>query len=190
MCTNLEKVSYVNSRDFIFHMRTFLPRLLNVKYTEFQVSYQKTVIQAFLMEIYRISELKHENLWENSTFLVGEWMHFFQMWSRQYSIFHEGKTAQRFSNEKYEKIPYLMWEILWPYFDMWNRHFHISCQRICILIFISLMWKIPHFNKKILYVYFHVRCTENSTFQVGKIVPRFVYVTNREFYISHSGIYI
>ena len=117
-------------------------------------------------------------------------MHFFQMLNKQYLIFLEGKTARKFSNEKYEKIPYFMWENLWPYFDMWNRHFRISCQRICIPIFITLTWKILHFMQKILYLYFHVRCTENSTFQVGKIVPRCVYVTNRELYISHSEICI
>ena len=39
-------------------------------------------------------------------------MHVFQMLNRQYSIFPEGKTAQRFSNEKYEI-------------------FHISCEETC-----------------------------------------------------------
>ena len=77
-------------------MRTFIPRFSNVKYTEFQVSGQKTFIQAFLMEIERISEIKHKNLLASSIFLVGKLMTVFQILNRQYSIFPEGKTAQRF----------------------------------------------------------------------------------------------
>ena len=60
------------------------------------------------MEIERISELKHENLFANSIFLVGKLMKVFQMLNRHYTVFHNRKTAQRFSNEKYEKIPYFM----------------------------------------------------------------------------------
>ena len=38
-------------------------------------------------------------------------MQVFQMFNRQHSLFHEGKTAQIFSNEKYEKKnPYFMSE--------------------------------------------------------------------------------
>ena len=97
----------------------------------------KTLIQAFLMKIERITELKHKNLLANSIFLVGNLMKVFQILNRQYSVFPEGKRAQRFLNENW-KIPYFMWENLWPYFDMWNRHFLISCQSICLQIFITL----------------------------------------------------
>ena len=57
----------------------------------------------------RIPELKHENLLANSIFLVGNLMKVFQILNRQYSVFPEGKRAQRFLNENW-KIPYFMWE--------------------------------------------------------------------------------
>ena len=85
----------------------------------------------------RIPELKHENLLANSIFLVGNLMKVFQILNRQYSIFPEGKTEQRFLNKNWN-IPYFMWGNLWPHFDMWNRHFLISCQSICLQIFITL----------------------------------------------------
>ena len=39
-------------------------------------------------------------------------MKVFQMLTRQYSVFHEGKTTQSFSYEKYEQKLYLMLENL------------------------------------------------------------------------------
>ena len=95
-----------------------------------------------------------------------------------------------FQMGSFKKNPYFRWENLQPCFDIWNKYFHISYQWICIQIFITLTWKITHYMQKILCPYFNVGWTENSIFLVGKLVPRFVYVNNREFCISHSEICI
>ena len=58
-------------------------------------------------------------------------------WKYRYNISWR-KDSTKISNEKYEKIPYFMWENLWSCFDMWNKYFLISCQNICLQIFITL----------------------------------------------------
>ena len=107
-----------------------------------------------------------------------------------YSISWRKYSRKIFKWAIWKKNPYFRWENLQPCFDIWNKYFHISYQWLCIQIFITLTWKIPHYMQKILCPSFHVGWAENSIFQVRKLVPRFVYVNNREFCISHSEICI
>ena len=72
----------------------------------------KTLIQAFLMKIERITELKHKNLLANSIFLVGKLMKLFQILNI-YSI-------QYFLKERQHKD-----------FKMKTEKFHISCEKTC-----------------------------------------------------------
>ena len=89
-----------------------------------------------------------------------------------------------------KKNPYFMWENLWPYFDMWNRHFRISCQKNCLQIFITLMRKISHFMQKILYVYFFLRYVHRIPYCKVEILSPDLYTWIIDLYISHSEICI
>ena len=122
---------------------------------------------------------------------------------RQYSVFHEGKTSQMFSNYKYEKLPCF----IWPCWDMWqifffnflskNLHpdFHNSniknstlfCRKFCVHTFSYDVQRILYFKLKIRSPDLYMWIIENFMFHILKSASRVWHVKhNFIFYVGHS----
>ena len=120
------------SSEFIFHMRTFLPRLSNVRNripNLISEDFNSNFLDGNIENITAYAW----NLWENSIFLVGKSTQVFQMLNGQYWVFHKGKTTNIFKLQIW-KNP--MFHITMLY--IWHSNFYISYQKTCIQIFITL----------------------------------------------------